>query len=119
MKTCSYNTHIIEHVVIICVQDFLTRFTFFTVNVNLLCIRITDVVFQVVGTALLMICILAIFDRNNMHPSNGLIPLALGAMLTVLVMSFGVNYACAINPARDLAPRIFLAIAGWGTETFR
>jgi len=83
------------------------------------CIRIPDVVFQVVGTALLMVCILAIFDRNNMHPSNGLIPLALGAMLTVLVMSFGVNFACSINPARDLAPRIFLAIAGWGTETFR
>lgn len=73
---------------------------------------------QIVGTALLMICILAIFDQSNLHPSNGLIPLALGALLTALGMSFGVNFGYALNPARDLAPRIFVAVAGWGTEAF-
>ncbi|MEQ1843616.1 MAG: aquaporin, partial [Verrucomicrobiales bacterium] len=34
-------------------------------------------------------------------------------------MTFGFNSGYAINPARDLAPRIFTAIAGWGPEVFR
>ncbi|KAK2183039.1 hypothetical protein NP493_326g01001 [Ridgeia piscesae] len=73
---------------------------------------------QIVCTALLLMCVLSIFDPKNMNPSNGLIPIALGAMFTTLGMSFGVNFGYAVNPARDLAPRVFVAIAGWGTEVF-
>ncbi|KAK2156308.1 hypothetical protein NP493_1962g00006 [Ridgeia piscesae] len=74
---------------------------------------------QIVCTALLLMCVLSIFDPKNMNPSNGLIPIALGAMFTTLGMSFGVNFGYAVNPARDLAPRVFVAIAGWGTHVFR
>jgi len=28
------------------------------------------------------------------------------------------NSGCAMNPARDLGPRLFTAIAGWGMEVF-
>jgi glycerol uptake facilitator-like aquaporin len=34
-------------------------------------------------------------------------------------MTFGFNCGYAINPARDLGPRLFTWIGGWGTEVFR
>ncbi|TNN67014.1 Aquaporin-3 [Liparis tanakae] len=30
----------------------------------------------------------------------------------------GFNSGYAVNPARDLGPRLFTAVAGWGTEVF-
>ena len=44
----------------------------------------------------------------------------LGVLLVVGIgAAFGVNSGYAINPARDLGPRVFTAVAGWGTEVFR
>jgi glycerol uptake facilitator-like aquaporin len=37
----------------------------------------------------------------------------------VIGMTFGFNAGYAINPARDLGPRLFTAVAGWGGEVFR
>ena len=33
-------------------------------------------------------------------------------------MCFGLNAGYAINPARDLGPRLFTALAGWGGQVF-
>jgi MIP family channel proteins len=73
---------------------------------------------QVVGTALLMATILAITDsRNNATPA-WLTPLVVGGIVVAIGVAFGFNAGYAINPARDLGPRLFTAVAGWGSGVF-
>jgi MIP family channel proteins len=74
---------------------------------------------QVVGTALLMLVIFALTDRQNLAPEGTLTPVLVGALVVVLGMTFGFNAGYAINPARDFGPRLFTAIAGWGGDVFR
>jgi MIP family channel proteins len=71
---------------------------------------------QVVGTALLLLCVFAISDRKNAGGSGG--PALVGALVAVIGMAFGMNAGYAINPARDLGPRLFTLVAGWGSEVF-
>jgi MIP family channel proteins len=72
---------------------------------------------QVVGTALLMLGIFAISDRRNAGPAAGG-PVLVGALVVAIGMTFGFNAGYAINPARDLGPRLFTFLAGWGSEVF-
>jgi MIP family channel proteins len=74
---------------------------------------------QVVGTALLMCVIFAIGDKRNTAPPAGLAPVIVGLLVVLIGMTFGYNAGYAINPARDLAPRLFTALFGWGSEVFR
>lgn len=73
---------------------------------------------QVVGTALLMALILAIGDKLN-NP-QGAAWGALGVAFTVMAigMSFGGMHGYAINPARDLGPRLFALVAGFKNTGF-
>ncbi|KAJ2961906.1 hypothetical protein NQZ79_g2959 [Umbelopsis isabellina] len=72
---------------------------------------------EMLATCILMILILAQTDHHNMYAGN-MLPLAVG--LCVAAIGFGLGYqtSYAVNPARDLAPRIFSAMAGWGPEVF-
>ena len=74
---------------------------------------------QLVGTALLVGVIFAITDARNAPPAAGLAPLVVGLLVVAIGASFGANAGYAINPARDLGPRLFTALAGWGGEVFR
>lgn len=74
---------------------------------------------QIVGTALLMLCIFALSDARNCAPAANLAPLLIGSVVLAIGMTFGYNSGYAINPARDLAPRLFTFVAGWGGEVFR
>ncbi|XP_077119941.1 aquaporin-9 isoform X1 [Ranitomeya variabilis] len=73
---------------------------------------------QMMSTALLLILIFAIFDKKNMPAPSGLEPIAVGLLILTLALSLGSNCGGAMNPARDLGPRIFTALAGWGSEVF-
>ncbi|XP_037608910.1 aquaporin-3-like [Sebastes umbrosus] len=73
---------------------------------------------QVIGTAALIMCILAIVDPHNNPVPSGLAPFTVGFVVLVIGLSMGFNAGYAVNPARDLGPRIFTAMAGWGTEVF-
>lgn len=74
---------------------------------------------QIVGTALLMICIFALTDARNRAPVAYLTPVLVGAIVLAIGIAFGHNAGYAINPARDLGPRLFTFLAGWGSEVFR
>ena len=74
---------------------------------------------QLVGTGMLMLSVLAVTDGNNIGAPKGVIPLCVGLIVACIGMSFGANCGYAINPARDLGPRIFTAMAGWGVEPFK
>ncbi len=56
------------------------------------------------GTALLLIIILAVTDDRNMRVQSGLVPLLIGLGLAAIHISFAYNAGCAINPARDFSP---------------
>jgi len=73
---------------------------------------------QVVGTALLMAVILAITDQRNNATPSWLTPIIVGAIVVAVGVSFGFNAGYAINPARDLGPRLFTFVAGWGSGVF-
>jgi MIP family channel proteins len=73
---------------------------------------------QIVGTALLVLLVLAIGDQKNFAPEGRLAPILVGAAVVLIGMSFGFNAGYAINPARDFGPRLFTSIAGWGGEVF-
>ena len=74
---------------------------------------------QVVGTAMLMAVICALTDTRNAPPGAGLAPVIVGLLVVAIGAAFGFNSGYAINPARDFGPRLFTALAGWGTEVFR
>lgn len=73
---------------------------------------------QIFATSFLLIGIMALTDERNMAPHKGVVPILVGLLVTAIGLSYGYNCGYPINPARDLGPRIFTAIAGWGVEPF-
>ncbi|KAM6965739.1 aquaporin-3a [Aplochiton taeniatus] len=73
---------------------------------------------QLIGTAALIVCILAIVDPHNNPIPQGLEAFTVGFVVLVIGLSMGFNSGYAVNPARDFGPRLFTALAGWGIEVF-
>ncbi|XP_062847953.1 aquaporin-10a [Trichomycterus rosablanca] len=73
---------------------------------------------QVVGTATLLLCILPLSDKKNRPAPDALLPPIVAAVVLGIAMSMSSNCGGAINPARDLGPRLFTFSAGWGSEVF-
>lgn len=73
---------------------------------------------QVVSTMFLLLIVFAIFDSRNLGVPRGLEPIVIGLLIIVISCFLGLNSGCAMNPARDLSPRLFTALAGWGFEVF-
>jgi glycerol uptake facilitator protein len=73
---------------------------------------------QVIGTALLVACIFAVIDEYNSPAKANMAPFIVGLIVVAIGISFGVNAGYAINPARDLGPRLFAWAQGWGKIAF-
>jgi MIP family channel proteins len=73
---------------------------------------------QVVGTMLLMAGVLAVTDQKNAAPPGYLTAPLVGLLVVAIGVAFGFNAGYAINPARDLGPRLFTAVGGWGPGVF-
>lgn len=74
---------------------------------------------ETIGTAILMMAILGVTDTHNNGKSSSHAPWTIGLTVTILISLLGPLTMAAFNPARDLAPRIYAALVGWGTWTFR
>ncbi len=68
---------------------------------------------QVIGTALLLLLILAITDEFNTPPGANLSPVMIGLVVVAIGMSYGGMHGYPINPARDFGPRLFTVLAGF------
>lgn len=73
---------------------------------------------QIVATASLVLGALIITGPSAQLPSH-LHPFMLGMLICGLVIAFGLNCGAALNPARDLSPRIFQLLSGYGIDAFR
>uniref|UniRef100_A0A8C4R448 Aquaporin-3 n=1 Tax=Eptatretus burgeri TaxID=7764 RepID=A0A8C4R448_EPTBU len=76
------------------------------------------VIDQVIGTAILLCLILALTDESNCAMPRYLQPLGFGLVVVAIGQATNFNCGYAINPARDLGPRIFSALVGYGSEVF-
>ncbi|NWR88631.1 AQP7 protein, partial [Furnarius figulus] len=70
------------------------------------------------ATVMLVLGVQVIHDERNNAALKGTQPLITGILVLGIGLGMGMNTGYAINPSRDLPPRIFTAIAGWGTEVF-
>ena len=68
---------------------------------------------QVIGTALLLLLVMALTDDLNLAPPAWIGPLLVGLVVVAIGMAFGGMHGYAINPARDFGPRLFTVIAGF------
>jgi aquaglyceroporin related protein len=70
------------------------------------------------GTTILAVAVLALGDDTNAPPGAGMNAFILGLLVTVLSMAFGYNTGAAMNPSRDLGPRLAVAAVGYGRGVF-
>ncbi|HAP82646.1 MAG TPA: aquaporin, partial [Enterobacteriaceae bacterium] len=73
---------------------------------------------EMVITAILMGLILALTDDGNGIPRGPLGPLLIGLLIAVIGASMGPLTGFAMNPARDIGPKAFAWLAGWGNVAF-
>lgn len=69
---------------------------------------------QIVGTAILVAVVLALTTATNNPPLSNMAPLFIGLLVVAIGMSWGTNAGYAINPARDLGPRLASFFTGYG-----
>ncbi|MGW0694913.1 MIP/aquaporin family protein [Streptomyces sp. NPDC002738] len=69
---------------------------------------------QIIATAILMILIFAVTDTRNSAPLANLAPLIIALGVAGSAMGWAGDAGYAINPARDLGPRLATFITGYG-----
>ncbi len=70
---------------------------------------------QVIGTAILLFLVLAVTDQRNNAPVAWMAPFIVGLVVVAIGMAWGTNAGYAINPARDLGPRLVSFLTGYDT----
>jgi glycerol uptake facilitator protein len=87
---------------------------------------IANLLTEIIGTAVLVAGVLAILRPENLVPNSGFdkgfAPCLVGVLVWAIGLSLGGPTGYAINPARDLGPRLahaFLPIAGKGDSDWR
>lgn len=74
---------------------------------------------EVIGTAILLLVIFCSTDARNAARPQILTAATIGLTITLLISLLGPLTMACLNPARDLAPRVFSSLAGWGAIPFQ
>ena len=74
---------------------------------------------EAIGTAVLVLVICCCTDERNKARPQLLTAATIGLTVTLLISLVGPLTMASFNPARDLGPRVFSALAGWGGVPFR
>lgn len=74
---------------------------------------------EVLGTAILLLVICGATDERNQSRPQLLTAATIGLTVTLLISLLGPLTMACFNPARDLAPRLFSSLAGWGSVPFQ
>jgi len=71
------------------------------------------------GTFMLVFMIFSLTEGCNLgRPDNALAPLFIGTTVAMIIAVLAPLTQAGLNPARDLAPRLFSMLAGWGQAAF-
>lgn len=71
---------------------------------------------ELLGTLILALMVFAVTDeRNPLAPSGGLAAVMIGVTVAALISVIAPLTQACFNPARDFGPRLFAALAGWGS----
>lgn len=70
---------------------------------------------QIIGTAILLFVITALIDMRNTAPLGNMHGLMIGLLVVAIGMAWGADAGYAINPARDLGPRLASFFTGYGS----
>jgi glycerol uptake facilitator protein len=73
---------------------------------------------EVLCTALLLFLIFALTDLLNQPPQANLAPFMVGMIIVLIGCAFTLNSGYAMNPARDLGPRLLAWVVGFGQVAF-
>jgi len=74
---------------------------------------------EAAGTFVLVFLILSLTQGCNLgRPDDGLAPVFVGLAVAAIISVLAPLTQAGLNPARDLAPRLFAAAAGWGGAAF-
>jgi len=74
---------------------------------------------EVIGTAVLLLVIFGSTNERNKSRPQILTAATIGLTVTLLISLLGPLTMACFNPARDLAPRLFSSLTGWGGVPFR
>jgi len=75
-------------------------------------------VVEVIGTAVLALAIFGLTDPRNGERPQHHVALFIGLTVTILISLLAPLTMACFNPARDLGPRLFSSMAGWGSIPF-
>ena len=71
---------------------------------------------EVLGTAVLALVVFGCTDKSNRAaPPGGMAPVFIGLTVSCLISVIAPLTQACFNPARDFGPRLFSAMAGWGS----
>jgi glycerol uptake facilitator protein len=71
---------------------------------------------EFIGTLLLALAVFALTDPDNRAaPPGYLAPVFIGLTVAILISVIAPLTQACFNPARDFGPRLFTALAGWGS----